>query len=153
MLFGTEGGKIEHWVIETAQCQKIYDVHPESDAGVSRIIELKTRSALLRGEQLAEGQTSNFKLIATASSGSRFFCLWKFDMHTMTLNPYQRIETTITDGIKYLVETQETQLVAANERVLKFYDFLDKKRMSEIEQEKKKQEEILENMKEIFNGM
>jgi len=25
--------------------------------------------------------------------------------------------------------------------------------MSEIEQEKKKQEEILENMKEIFNGM
>lgn len=42
-----------------------------------------------------------------------------------------KIETTIVGGIKYLIETQPTQLVAANDKTLKFYDFIDK-----IEKEK-----------------
>jgi hypothetical protein len=35
MLFGTEGGKIEHWTIDTGVCKKIYDAHPESEKGIS----------------------------------------------------------------------------------------------------------------------
>lgn len=40
LLFGTEGGKIEHWKIDEAACQKIYDAHPESEAGISAILEI-----------------------------------------------------------------------------------------------------------------
>ena len=35
LLVGTEHGKIEHWVIDEGVCKKIYDAHPEPDAGVS----------------------------------------------------------------------------------------------------------------------
>lgn len=38
MLFGTEGGKIEHWKIDDSTCVKIYDAHPESTAGISAIL-------------------------------------------------------------------------------------------------------------------
>jgi len=47
-------------------------------------------------------------------------------MENQELYPYLKIETTFTDGIKYLLETQDTQLAAANESTIKFYDFIDK---------------------------
>ena len=40
ILVGTEGGKIEHWQIDTSECKKIYDAHPESSEGISAIHEL-----------------------------------------------------------------------------------------------------------------
>ena len=66
LLIGTEGGKIEHWVYAEKACKKIYEAHPESDAGISAIIELKTQNELLRG---SSGDDS-FRLIATASDGA-----------------------------------------------------------------------------------
>ena len=50
MLFGTEGGKIEHWSIENERCENIYDAHPESQEGISSIMEIKSKSELLTGE-------------------------------------------------------------------------------------------------------
>lgn len=50
ILVGTEGGKIEHWQVDECVCKKIYDAHPESSEGISAILELKTKSELLRGE-------------------------------------------------------------------------------------------------------
>jgi len=35
ILVGTEGGKIEHWNVGDSACAKIYDAHPESNAGIS----------------------------------------------------------------------------------------------------------------------
>ena len=75
LLVGTEGGKIEQWSFMDNSRIKTYDAHPESDAGISAIIELKTQSELLRGAQGAD-----FKLIATASEGAKEFRLWKLDL-------------------------------------------------------------------------
>lgn len=124
MLFGIEGGKIEYWSIDNGQCQKIYEAHPESDEGISQLLELKTESELLRGE--ASKTNSNIKLLATASLGAKEFRLWKLDLTSKTLNPYLKIETTIEGGIRYLIESNRTQIVAANEQTIKFYDFISK---------------------------
>lgn len=146
LLVGTEGGKIEHWVFNENACKKIYDAHPESDAGISAIIELKSNSELLRGG----GASADFKLIATASSGAKEFRMWKLQLSTSTLMPYLKIETTFTDGIKYLLETTDTQLVAANESTIKFYDFIDKTQKAIEENKKKEIEAEQAKMKEIF---
>lgn len=44
LFIGTEGGCIEHWQIDSGNCQEIYAAHPESHAGISKIIDLKTQS-------------------------------------------------------------------------------------------------------------
>jgi hypothetical protein len=60
----------------------------------------------LRGEPVATSQ--NIKLIATASEGAKEFRLWKLNLDNQTLHPYLKIETTISGGIKYLVESNDT---------------------------------------------
>ena len=150
LLVGTEGGKIEHWVVDTSECKKIYDAHPESEAGISAILELTTQSELLRGEPVDPNAPAEFKLIATASEGAKEFRLWKLHLETQTLYPYLKIETTITDGIKFLCESSDTQIVAANEKVIKFYDFIDKGNKDSAEKEKKEKAELNKQMSEIF---
>ena len=147
---GTEGGKIEHWVIDEGVCKKIYDAHPESSEGISSILGLKTKSNLLRGESVDDDAPPTFKLIATASLGAKEFRLWKLHLNTKLIEPYLKIETTITDGIKFLLESSETQIVAANEKVIKFYDFIDKNGKAEQERIKKENEEHNAQVKEIF---
>ena len=127
---------------------RTYDAHPESNAGISAIVELKTQSELLRG-----AQDGNFKLLATASEGAKEFRMWKLDLSNATLNPYLKIETTLTGGIKYLLETQDTQIAAANESQLKFYDFVDKREKESKEQEKKRKASNLQKMKECFDSI
>jgi len=126
ILVGTEGGKIEHWQVDEQVCKKIYDAHPESSEGISSMLELKTKSELLRGEMWNEDAEPEFKLIATASRGAKEFRLWKLSIMYQTLHPYLKIETTIVGGIQFLLETQDTQIVAANSKTIKFYDFIDK---------------------------
>ena len=137
-------------MIDESVCKKIYDAHPESTEGISQILELKTRSALLRGEAQDDDAEPSFKLIATASQGAKEFRLWKLSMDTKMIEPYLKIETTITDGIKFLIESSETQIVAANEKVIKFYDFIDKNGKAEQERLKKEKEEHNARVKEIF---
>ena len=106
MLFGTEGGKIEHWKIDgEGELIKVYDAHPESAAGISVIMEICSQDPLVRGEELKEGEVSKFKLLATASLGAKEFRLWRLMLDTKELQPYLKIETTIVGGIKYLIET------------------------------------------------
>lgn len=128
MLIGTEGGKIEHWSIEKECCENVYDAHPESPEGISQILEIKSSSDLLIGEPDVEAFKADFKLIATASSGAKEFRLWKLRKSTVQLFPYLKIETTIEGGIEFLLETHDTQLVAANAKCIKFYDFIDKQK-------------------------
>jgi hypothetical protein len=57
MLFGTEFGKIEHWLISNdSQCVRVYDCHLESEAGISQIRKLESKSHLLRGEVYKENE-------------------------------------------------------------------------------------------------
>lgn len=69
---------------------------------------------------------------------------------TCEMKPYLKIETTIEDGIKFLLETHATQIVAANENTIKFYDFIDKVQKQKEEDEVKKTEETNKIMKECF---
>jgi len=80
LLFGTDGGKIEHWTVDNSECKKIYDAHPESESGISAIVELKSQSELLIGEEYKT--PLEFKLIATSSEGAKEFRLWKLHLAT-----------------------------------------------------------------------
>jgi hypothetical protein len=110
LLVGTDGGKVEHWVVDESICKDIYDAHPESFSGVSQIIGIKSTSHLLRGKHDSMG---DFKLIATASFGTPYFCFWKVHAKTGMLMQYFKVTTSLS-GITCLLETQDTQLVASN---------------------------------------
>lgn len=149
LLVGCEGGKIEHINLTDCVIKKSYDAHPESTAGISAIIEVKSKSPLLRGPN----DDPNFKLIATASLGAPQYRLWRLNSQTIELQPYLKIETTFTDGIKYLLETQDNQLVAANSGIIKFYDFIDKQQRDANEQTQKQKEKLQELMKKLFSDL
>ena len=103
LLVGTECGKLEHLDLTEMVTKKVYDAHPESDAGIGAIQEIKSKSPLLRGPN----DDPSFRLIATASLGAPQFRLWRLNSKTRELNPYLKIETTFTEGIKFLLETQD----------------------------------------------
>lgn len=128
---------------------KIYDAHPESPKGISSIIEIHSRSPLLRGPN----DDGSFRLIATASEGAPQFRLWRLNTAQKELMPYLKIETTFTDGIYYLQETHENQLVAANEHSIKFYDFVDKNDREHVQKNSKSKEELQQNIKKLFQEL
>lgn len=105
----------------------------------------------MRGEPIET--SSNIKLIATASEGAKEFRLWKLNLETQTLHPYLKIETTISGGIKYLVESQDTQIVAANEKCIKFYDFIDKSDKQARDKDAAEKKELNKKMKDIFESV
>lgn len=125
---------------------KVYDAHPESDAGISAIIELKSESKLLRGSS----NDSHMKLIATASYGAPQFRLWRLNTQKPELLPYLKIETTFTEGISILLESHDTQLVAAKGNTIKFYDFVDKVEQDKAKNEENQKQEMQEEMKSMF---
>lgn len=73
LLVGTEGGLIEHWSIETDQLMSTFEAHTMSEEGISYILDLKTQSYLLWGDQVPTEGTS---LLATASLGTNEFRIW-----------------------------------------------------------------------------
>ena len=105
---------------------------------------------MLIGENNVDEFKKDFKLLATASSGAKEFRLWKLRKSTVSLFPYLKIETTITGGIEFLLETTDTQLVAANATCIKFYDFIDKQKQESEAGEKKVTQELNDKIKELF---
>lgn len=79
-MVGIEGGKLEHWKVDTqGEVTQVYDAHPEAmgdDTGISVIVELKSKSQLLRGKP---EEDDGFRILATASPGSNIIKLWKVD--------------------------------------------------------------------------
>ncbi len=53
-MIGTEGGKLEHWSIETETLLNIYDAHTTSEEGISSIIMLQTKNYLVWGSLKSE---------------------------------------------------------------------------------------------------
>lgn len=54
--------------------------------------------------------------------------------NSITLKPHIRIETSLNSGIKYLLESSDTQIVAVDtHKTLKFYEFIDKIKKEEEE--------------------
>ena len=127
ILVGLEGGKIEQLRVDQDTPVRVIDAHTDvENAGISVITELKSQSPLLRNALPDESGDSNFRLLATASSGSKVLKLWKVDKDN-NITPYFKIDTSIEEGgILYLVETTDTQFVAANKNTLRMFNFIDK---------------------------
>ena len=48
-------------------------------------------------------------------------------MEVQQMMPLIKVETSLTDGIQFLLETRSNQFVAVDpNKTLKFYDFIDK---------------------------
>lgn len=50
LLVGTEGGQVEHLVIDDGKCKQTFNTFPGSEKGVSQILEIQSQSSLLRGK-------------------------------------------------------------------------------------------------------
>ena len=150
ILVGLEGGKIEHLRVDQDNAVKVIDAHPEAEsAGISVITELKSKSPLLRNALPDESGDPNFRVLVTASAGSKILKLWKVDKN-FNITPYFKIETSIDDGILYLVETTDTQFVAANKKSLRMFNFIDRAQKEAEEKKVKTIEEVQSTMKELF---
>jgi Ca2+-binding EF-hand superfamily protein len=71
---------------------------------------------------------------------------------TISLTPHFRIETSLSNGIKYLLQSSETQIVAVdNFKTLKFYEFIDKEKKDVEERQAAEEEKINKGIKEILH--
>jgi hypothetical protein len=88
----------------------VYDAHTKSEEGVSSIIKLNTESTLVWGSIYNEIFSSGNTLIATASLGSPEIRIWllKIQEGTISLTPHIRIETSMNEGVRYLLEAKWT---------------------------------------------
>jgi len=65
-----------------------------------------------------------------------------------------RVETSFAPGtgIRYLLEANETQIVAVDtHRTLKFYEFIDKRVKEQNEKIAAEEEEVIKGLKELFD--
>lgn len=153
LLVGTEGGMIEHWSIESDQLMNTFEAHNTSDEGISYILELRSDSYLLWGHHQ---RTEGTSLIATSSLGCTDFRIWMMTLDgcNLTLTPHMRVETSFQpgSGIRYLLESNENQIVAVDtHKSLKFYEFIDKALKEEREKNAAEEELLIKGLKELFD--
>ena len=73
-------------------------------------------------------------MIATAALNVNEFRIWKYDEKESTLSKHIKVDSSLDQGIKFLMQSSETQIVAVDtERTLKFYDF--EKKIDEFTEE------------------
>lgn len=101
-------------------------------------------------------KTDGSRLLASASLGSPDFRLWHMHLSgtQLSLTPHMRIETSFApgSGIRYLLESTDTQLVAVDtDRTLKFYEFIDKRIKEENERNAVEEEKTIKGLKELFD--
>jgi Ca2+-binding EF-hand superfamily protein len=93
--------------------------HAGSAEGISSIISIDTESKMIRGNV-----DDSAKFIATAAWGVPEFRIWKYDMKEATLSKHIKVDSSMSQGIKFLMQSSPTQIVAVDhEKTLKFYDF------------------------------
>ena len=131
-----------------------FEVHTESEEGVSSIIQLRSENYLLWGDQQ---KNEGVSLLATASLGRPDFRIWvmtQSESNEITLTSHMRIETSFPagTGIRYLLEASETQIVAVDtHKTLKFYEFIDKRIKEDQEKAACEEEEMIKGLKELFD--
>jgi hypothetical protein len=119
---------MEMWNIDAGRIVKFLDVHSETEEGVSKIIELKDPSYLIRGERTEPNPEVRY--IVTAAFLKPEFKIWKLrnkgEHNRPELNFHLKIETSLS-GIARILQSSPSQLVCVdNKKTLKFYDFIDR---------------------------
>jgi len=129
MLVGTITGSFEIWnikqTLEEPQITLVINAHPNSEAGISNVIKLVDPSPMIVGDKL----TPDTEILVSTAGDQENILIWRLTRESgaIKLNSYININTSFTDGIKYIVQTSPTQLVGVNhEKTLMFYDFVDK---------------------------
>jgi len=131
-----------------------FEAHTASEEGISYILDIKSQSYLLWGDQERSEGTS---LLGTASLGTTEFRIWLMQLSDgcqLSLTPHMRVDTSFGPGtgIRYLLEANETQIVAVDtNRTLKFYDFIDKREKEEKERLAVEEEDVIKGLKELFD--
>jgi hypothetical protein len=93
---------LEHWIVDDSICKEIIEAHPDSQQGISQMVEILSQSPLIRGKIPKE-----MKILATTAFDSNSICLWKLNTQKAELEPFFKIDTSLA-GISHLLETQDT---------------------------------------------
>lgn len=146
LLVGNDAGQLEIWSIDNESMTNVIDTrHGHEATEISSIIELKDPSYLITGDEPSEEAD---RFIVTTSTTSEAFYIWRLKSHDKTPLPHYhvRIQTSLVGGIKHVLQTSPTQLVCVNkDKVIKFYDFIDKAAQAEKEEQNKSLE--------VFNSL
>ena len=145
LLVGNVSGKFEMWNIdhnleEPVLIQEI-DAHPGSEKGISNIIKLEDPSPMIVGDKVDD----DTEILVSSAADQADIVIWRLEKKPgkIQLNSYIKINTSFTDGIKYILQTSSTQLVGVNyDKTLMFYDFVDKHARAEQKDQEKATEEF-----------
>lgn len=101
LLVGTEKGFIEYWALSgqsSEQLVSVIEAHPESEEGISSLIELKSKSDLMWGYDMDSEErkdTSIYRLFATAAYSSNIIRLWILQVKNQNFMSHIKIETSM----------------------------------------------------------
>lgn len=138
LLVGTMTGRLELRSIDTTDLKRTIDAHPGSVHGITVIMPLVDPSELITNERASDSQDCNY--IVTAVGDQKAFKIWRIMRSNgdIDLHMHIKIETTLANGIHFMLQTDAAQLVCCdNTNVLKFYDFVDKLALKEKEENDK----------------
>jgi hypothetical protein len=152
ILVGREDGKIDHLELKTGEWANSYDGSTADDGAITVILELKSESKLIRDAVESAGPKDDFRLIVTASSNSGMLRFWKLDKATKKMHLYMEINTSLTDGIGWVVEMTDTQVIAASRKGIKILNFVDKATKEVTEKETKARHDIQQKLKDLFQA-
>lgn len=140
IIVGTEAAHLEVWDIYKASLKSVYDTHlGTGDCGITAIVELKNPSYLITGELPG---TNKDRFLVTAASSSSHVKVFRVK-NNEELQGHLKIETSLSGGIRFVLQTSPTQLVFVdNDRILKFYEFIDKAAKLEEEEKAKQNKEF-----------
>jgi hypothetical protein len=116
---GTDIGKLELWSIETSELKKEIDAHAGSAYGITAIVPLLEPSELITNERPnaitnESGKESTY--FVTAAGDKPSFKIWKIlkNASEIDITMHIKIDTTLTSGIHFLLQTSSTQIVCCD---------------------------------------
>lgn len=137
ILVGREDGKIDHcdFTMNAVAPEWVnsYDGATSDDGPITIIAELHSKSKLIRDAVDSAGPKDDFRLIVTASGKSGLLRFWKLDKK-LKMHLYMEIHTSLTEGVGWLVEMTDTQLIAASSLNIKVLNFVCKSTKDGAEQ-------------------
>lgn len=133
ILVGRDDGKIDHLDLKNGgEWVATYEGASAEDGAINVIYELKTQSKLVRDAVESAGPKEDFRLLVTASAKGGMLRFWKLDKK-LKMHLYMEINTSLVEGIGWLVEMTDTQLIVASSLNIKVLNFVCKTTKEETE--------------------
>lgn len=105
---------------------------------------------MIVGDKLSD----NTDILVSTAADQADIVIWRLERkpnNKIQLNSYIKINTSFTDGIKFIMQTSPTQLVGVNfNKTLMYYDFVDKHARAEQKEQEKATQEFAEFVEKAF---